>query len=146
MHWLATDRLNPKTLILTWDTGASAGLTPFRSDFTDYVECEIDVHVITKVNKVVGIGTTLYKFMDNNSNHVYLPCVSYHSNEVVMKFCKKGASGMPQTCPSCTILSCLRRSRESKPPSSGLLFMQLGFMQRLTTLPTCQSTKICQCC
>jgi hypothetical protein len=30
------------------------------------------------------------------------------------------------------------------PPSSGLLFMQLGFMQRLTTLPTCQSTEICQ--
>ncbi len=27
------------------------------------------------------------------------------------------------------------------PPSSGLLFMQLGFMQRLTTLPTCQLTK-----
>ncbi len=112
MHQSASDRLDPKTLILIWDTGASAGLTPFWSDFIDYVECKIDVHDITRVNKVVGIGTTLHKFVDNNGNHVYLPCVSYHlpmtdvrlfspqiyhqlhdgysvvnSNEVVMKFC-----------------------------------------------------------
>ena len=39
MHQSAPDRLYPKTLILIWDTGASAGLTPFRSDFIDYVEC-----------------------------------------------------------------------------------------------------------
>jgi len=116
MHQSAPDRLDPKTLILIWDTGASAGLTPFWSDFIDYVECEIDVRDITKVNKVVGIGTTLHKFVDNNGNHVYLPCVSYHlptrdvrlfspqiyhqlhgghsvvnGNEVVMKFCKEGA-------------------------------------------------------
>jgi hypothetical protein len=89
-------------------------LMPFRSDFIDYVECEIDVCDITKVNKVVGIGTTLHKFVDNNGNHVYLPCVSYHlssmdvqlfspqiyhqlhgghsvvnGNEVVMKFRKE---------------------------------------------------------
>jgi hypothetical protein len=60
---------------LIWDTGASAGLMPYRSDFIDYVECEIDVCDITKVNKVVGIGTMLHKFVDNNGNHVYLPCV-----------------------------------------------------------------------
>ncbi len=78
MHQSAPDRLDPKTLILIWNTGASAGLTPFQSDFIEYVECEIDVCNITKVNKVVGIGTTLHKFVDNNSNHVYLPCVSYH--------------------------------------------------------------------
>ena len=70
MHQSAPDRLNPKTLILIWDTGASAGLTPFCSDFIDYVECEIDVRDITKVNKVVGIGTTLHKFVDNNGNHI----------------------------------------------------------------------------
>ncbi len=116
-HQSASDRLDPKTLILIWDTGASAGLTPFWSDFIDYVKCEIDVRNITKVNKVVGIGTTLHKFMDNNGNHVYLPCVSYHlpttdvwlfspqiyhqlhgghsvvnGDEVVMKFRKEGAS------------------------------------------------------
>jgi hypothetical protein len=117
MHQSAPDRLNPKTLILIWDTGASTGLTPFWSDFIDYVECEIDVPDITKVNKVVGIGTTLHKFVDNNGNHVYLPCVSYHlprtdvwffspqiyhqlhgghsvvnRDEVVIKFHKEGAS------------------------------------------------------
>ncbi len=115
------------------------------------------------------------QFVDNNGNHVYLPCVSYHlptmdvrlfspqiyhqlhgghsvvnGNEVVMKFCKKEALiSIPidrnaTNLPLCTILSCPRRSWESMPPSSGLLFMRLGFMQHLTTLPTCQSTKICQ--
>ncbi len=78
MHQSAPEHLDPKTLILIWDTGASAGLTPFWSDFIDYVDCEIDVRDITKVNKVVGIGTTLHKFVYNNGNHVYLPCVSYH--------------------------------------------------------------------
>jgi hypothetical protein len=43
MHHSASDRLDPKTLILIWDTGASAGLTPFCSNFIDYVKCEIDV-------------------------------------------------------------------------------------------------------
>ncbi len=70
MHQSAPDRLDPKTLILVWDIGASAGLMPFWSDFIAFVECEIDVCDITKVNKVVGIGTTLHKFMDNNGNHV----------------------------------------------------------------------------
>ncbi len=89
---------------------------PFQSDLIDYVKCEIDVCNITKVNKVVGIGTMLHKFVSNNGNHVYLSCVSYHlpttdvllfspqiyhqlhgghsvvnGNEVVMKFCKEGA-------------------------------------------------------
>ena len=78
MHHSALDHLNPKTLILIWDTGASAGLTPFHSDFIDYVECEIDARDITKVNKVIGIGTTLHRFVDTKGNAVYLPCVSYH--------------------------------------------------------------------
>ena len=80
MHHLASDsdHLDPKTLILIWDTGASAGLTPFRSDFIKYVECEIDVRDITKVNKVTGIGTMLHRFVDTKSNDVYLPCGSYH--------------------------------------------------------------------
>ncbi len=78
MHQSAPDHLDPKTLILIWDTGASAGLMPFWSDFIDYVECEIDVCDITKVNKVFGIGAMLHKFVDNNGNHVYLPCMSYH--------------------------------------------------------------------
>ncbi len=69
---------DPCTLILIWDTGASFRSTPFRSDFVDYVECDIPVWDVTKVNKVIGIGTTIHKFTDINGNLVFLPCVSYH--------------------------------------------------------------------
>ena len=78
MNQSATGHIDPKTLILIWDTGGSAGLTPFRSDFIDYVECDIDVRDVTKVNKVIGIGTTLHKFVDDAGNNIFLPCVSYH--------------------------------------------------------------------
>ncbi len=73
---------DPKSLILIWDTGASFGLTPFRSDFIDYVKCELPVRDVTKVNTAVGIGTTLHKFTDINGNLVYLPCVLYHLPEL----------------------------------------------------------------
>ncbi len=74
----STGLQDPKSLILIWVTGASYGLTPFRSDFIDYAKCEIPVRDVTKVNTVIGIGTTLHKFTDINGNPVYLPCVSYH--------------------------------------------------------------------
>jgi hypothetical protein len=83
MHQSVSDHIDPKTLILIWDTGGSAGLTPFRSDFIDYVECEIDVRDVTKVNKVIGVGTTLHKFVDVAGNDVYLPCVSYHLHQQI---------------------------------------------------------------
>ena len=67
-----------KEMVLAWDTGASYGLTPFRSDFVDYVECNIPVKDVTKVNTVIGIGTTLHRFVDENNQEVFLPCVSYH--------------------------------------------------------------------
>ena len=66
----STGLQDPKSLILIWDTGTSYGLTPFRSDFIDYVKCEIPVRDVTKVNTVVGIGTTLHKFIDINGNPV----------------------------------------------------------------------------
>ena len=58
----ASTRIDPKSLILIWDTGASFGLTPFRSEFIDYVEADISVKDITKINRVIVIGTTLHKF------------------------------------------------------------------------------------
>ncbi len=70
-----------QNLILIWDTGASYGLTPFWSDFIDYVKCQIPVRDVTKVNIVVAIGTTLHKCRDINGNPVYLPCVSYRLPE-----------------------------------------------------------------
>jgi hypothetical protein len=59
-------------------TGALFRLTPFCSDFINYVECDIPVWDVTKVNKVIGIGTTIHKLTDINGNPVFLPCVSYH--------------------------------------------------------------------
>jgi hypothetical protein len=56
--------LDPKTLMSIWDMSASFGLTPFRSDFIDYVACAIPVWDGTKVNTVIGIRTTLHKFTD----------------------------------------------------------------------------------
>jgi hypothetical protein len=50
--------LDLRTLILIWDTGASFELTPVRSDFIDYVECDILMRDGTKLYKVIGIGTT----------------------------------------------------------------------------------------
>jgi hypothetical protein len=69
---------DPCTLILIWDSDASFGLTPFHSDFIDYKECDIPVWDVTKVNKVIGIGTTIHKFTDIYGNPVVLPCVYYH--------------------------------------------------------------------
>jgi len=53
--------------------GVFYGLTPFRSDYNDYVKCELPVRDVTKVNTVVGIGTTLYKFTDiKETQYIYL--------------------------------------------------------------------------
>ena len=78
MHQSVPDHLDLKRLILIWDTGGSAGLTPFCSDFIDYVECEIDVRDVMKVKKVIGIRNTLHKFFNATGSKIYLPCVSYH--------------------------------------------------------------------
>ncbi len=67
---------DPRTLILIWDTGTSFRLTPFCSDFIDDVD-------VTKVSKVIGIGTTIHKFMDINGKLVCLPCVSCHLPQMV---------------------------------------------------------------
>ncbi len=70
--------MNPHSLILTWDMGASYTLTLFCSDFINCVECDIPVLDVTKVNKVIGIGTTLHKFTNTDGKPVFLPCVSYY--------------------------------------------------------------------
>ncbi len=75
------DPLDPKSLMLIFHMGASFGLTLFRSDFIDYVKCEIPVRDVTKVNKVVGIGTSLHEFTDIKGIPVYLPCILYHLPE-----------------------------------------------------------------
>ena len=69
---------DPKTLILIWDLGASFWLTPFRSDFIDYVKADIPVKDVTKINGEIGIGTTLYKFKNYQGKDIFLPCVLYN--------------------------------------------------------------------
>ncbi|KAL7465136.1 hypothetical protein ACHAXS_005462, partial [Conticribra weissflogii] len=65
-------------MMLAWDTGASFGLTPFRRDFIDYVEVELPVKDVTKVNKVIGVGTAIFKFKNASGHDIFLPCIAYH--------------------------------------------------------------------
>ncbi len=74
----------PDDTLLVYALGASAGLTPFKSEFFDYVKCSIPVRDISKVNEVIGVATTIHKFVDTKGQLVYLPQVAYHlpSSEV----------------------------------------------------------------
>ena len=72
------EKKNPKDVILIWDTGASFGLTPFWSDFIDCVEADIHLKDVTKINWVIGIGTTLHKFQNDQGKDIFLRYVLYH--------------------------------------------------------------------
>ena len=67
-----------KNITFIWDTRASFSLTPFRSDFIDYVEVNIPVKDVTKVNRIIVIGEKFQKIVDVNGQVCYLPYVSYH--------------------------------------------------------------------
>ena len=67
-----------KNTPLIWDTGASFGLNPFLSYFIEYVEADIPVNDVTKVNRVTVVGTTIQKMVDVNGQACFLPCMSYH--------------------------------------------------------------------
>ncbi len=64
--------------MLIWDTGASFCLTSFCQDFIDYVQVEIPVKDVTKVNTVIGVGTAIFKFANDWNEIIYLPCIAYH--------------------------------------------------------------------
>ena len=70
-----------RTMVLVWDTGASYGLIPFRSDFIDDLKCDIPVKDAKKINRVIGIGTTLRKFIKINCQDILLLRISYHLNQ-----------------------------------------------------------------
>lgn len=67
-----------KQMHLVWDTGASQGLTPFLNDFIHYHKCDIPVKDISKVNRVIRIGTVMYKFCAMNGEDIFLPGVAFH--------------------------------------------------------------------
>ena len=72
-------------MMLVWDTGSSYGLKPFRSDFIDYIECDITVKDTTKVNGVIRITTHLNKFIESNVHDIFLPCISYHLTQTYVQ-------------------------------------------------------------
>ena len=80
-----SDGKDPRTMMLVWDTGDSYGLTFLRSDLIDYVECNIPVKDVTKVNRVIGIGTTIHKFNKINNQGIFLPCISYHPTQTYVR-------------------------------------------------------------
>ncbi len=45
------EKLDPRSLIVIWDTGASYGLTQFCSDFIEYEECDILVRDALKLTR-----------------------------------------------------------------------------------------------
>jgi hypothetical protein len=92
-------------VILIWDTGASYGLTPFRSDFIDYVKCEIPVRDVTKVNKVVGIGMTLISLQTSKvSQYIYLAsCITAQRQMFVCSLLKRTTRCMVDTQKSMAI-------------------------------------------
>jgi hypothetical protein len=64
------------------DTGASIGLTPYRADFIDYLPLDgATIKDITKVNKVLGVGTVMWKLKSRRGDEVFIPCVAYHMPE-----------------------------------------------------------------
>ena len=63
---------------MIWDRGASYELALFISNLIYCVKCDITVKDVTKINRFIVIGTTLYKFVKSNVKEVFLPCLSYH--------------------------------------------------------------------
>ena len=61
--------------MLIWYTGALFGITPFISDFVDYIKYSFPVKDDIKFNRVVLIGIALHKFVDIKGNDVFLMCV-----------------------------------------------------------------------
>jgi hypothetical protein len=66
-------------MMLVWDTGASIGLTPFRSGFIDYLPLDgITVKDIARNNNVLGIGTIMWKLSTTKGQPIYIPAIAYH--------------------------------------------------------------------
>ena len=63
---------------MIWYTGDSYGLTPFRSDFIDYVKFNIVLKEGTKIDRVIFIGTTIHTVINSDKKEVFVTCVSYH--------------------------------------------------------------------
>ena len=72
-------------MMLVWDTWASYGLKLFMSDFIDYVERNILVKDMNKINRFIVIGTNLHKFIESNGQDILLPYISYHLTQTYVR-------------------------------------------------------------
>ena len=63
---------------LVFDTGASGGLTPFRSDFVTYEKVQFDVKGVAGNGSVIGKGIVLRRFTTRCNCVVYLPAHAFH--------------------------------------------------------------------
>ncbi len=86
----------PRWYIFVYDLGASAGYTLSKCYWFDYVICSFPVNNISKDNEVIGIGTTIHKFVDTKGLFVYLPQVAYHLP--LSKFCLCNPQVFHQNC------------------------------------------------
>ena len=67
------------TTPVVFDTGASGGLSPYKSDFIDYEPVKIEVKGVAGMGQVIGRGTTLQKFTTRCGAKVCIPSPnSYH--------------------------------------------------------------------
>ena len=65
--------------MLVWDTGASIGLTPFCSDFINYLPLDgVTVIDIARASSVLVIGTIMWKLPTTKGHPVFIPAVTYH--------------------------------------------------------------------
>ena len=89
MHWLSIRwsyqsvslgaMRSVTSTMLVWDTGASIGLSPFQSDFIDYLTLDgVTVKDIARANSVLGIGTIMWKLPTTKGHSVLIPVVAYH--------------------------------------------------------------------
>ena len=78
-QYLQCEAGNVKTCPLIFDTGASSGLTPYRSDFmNDYKPVSIPVKGVAGGGQIVGTGTILRKFKSRCGEILYIPSHGYH--------------------------------------------------------------------
>ena len=49
------------------------------------MEAGIPVKYVTNINRVIGIGTTLHKFQEDQGKDIFLPRVSYHLPKIYVR-------------------------------------------------------------
>ena len=63
---------------MVFDTGASGGLTPFRSDFVTYEKVQFDVKGVAGKGNVIGKGLVLQNFCTRCGNVIYISSHAFH--------------------------------------------------------------------